>query len=921
MLKYILFSLTTLVFTNLSYAQNNWVQLPDFPGSGRVSGNAMAYDSDGDNINDAAIFGLGRNSNSVAQRDIWRYSSVTGQWDSIGFPPYPIRAAEVLSLNNKFYFVAGAINNSLSTDEVWEYDPVANSWRQKTNYPGGAIYSKAAMKINNMLYFGLGNAGSASSPNHTDKFYQYDPGTDTWSTIADFPGSARRVPVSFSIDTDNDGSPDRAFVGLGADDNGFTNDIYEYLPQSNTWVQRADFPTNRASAIGQAFNDKAYIGFGSDGINNQTDFWEYDPIADTWTQLLDLPSNPVAAPNSFVIADTLYVVGGESNGITLREFWAYLPALSGDSINYINGSVYADIDSSCTNDTSDVSLAGWVVKAEPGPYYGVSNADGKYQIAVPQGNYQVSAIIPAASSFLAQPVCNASAGYNLMLTSADTLNGIDFAHAVKLCPLLEISVSSNRRRRCFKNTTWVSYCNNGLMEQDSVKVYVDLPSLVSLVSANTPFTYDSDSNLVFDIGTVAAGDCGSIQITDSVLCGNITFLGLTQCTEVWITPTSPCLIPDTTWNEADLSVTGACAESFESLFTVLNKGEDMTDSVELRVYADAVLALVQNIWLAKGDDLTLAIPNTGQTIRVEVDQVANHPSSTFASATVEACADSITAVSLGFVNQFPTNDESIDRDIECIRILGAYDPNDKQVSPIGCGPTGMVLPGTSFDYKIRFQNTGTDTAFTVVIIDTLSENLDISTLSIGAASHPFTYNISGNGKPILTFTFSNILLPDSTTDNLGSQGFIKFSIAPKGTLIVGDEIDNLADIYFDFNPPIRTNTVLNTIGNRKPVDRSVLDTILFNPSTSIVYLDDKGTSIILYPNPANNMVNIWVQDGEGLTYEVFMMDLQGKLVAKHQAVGEQVLSIDTKDVPQGAYLVRVVSYENEVKVLKLILAK
>jgi uncharacterized repeat protein (TIGR01451 family) len=73
-------------------------------------------------------------------------------------------------------------------------------------------------------------------------------------------------------------------------------------------------------------------------------------------------------------------------------------------------------------------------------------------------------------------------------------------------------------------------------------------------------------------------------------------------------------------------------------------------------------------------------------------------------------------------------------------------------------PTGKAL-----NYVIRFQNTGTDVAYKVVVVDTLSEHLDISTLQIGAASHPYKMTVSGKGKPILTFTFDNIMLPDSST--------------------------------------------------------------------------------------------------------------------------------------------------------------
>ncbi|MCB0556652.1 MAG: hypothetical protein KDD02_24110, partial [Phaeodactylibacter sp.] len=64
--------------------------------------------------------------------------------------------------------------------------------------------------------------------------------------------------------------------------------------------------------------------------------------------------------------------------------------------------------------------------------------------------------------------------------------------------------------------------------------------------------------------------------------------------------------------------------------------------------------------------------------------------------------------------------------------------NDKQGFPRGYGDEHYIYPGTDLEYLVRFQNTGNDTAFLVVIRDTLSEFLDIATVRPGAASHPYT---------------------------------------------------------------------------------------------------------------------------------------------------------------------------------------
>lgn len=132
-------------------------------------------------------------------------------------------------------------------------------------------------------------------------------------------------------------------------------------------------------------------------------------------------------------------------------------------------------------------------------------------------------------------------------------------------------------------------------------------------------------------------------------------------------------------------------------------------------------------------------------------------------------------------------------------IVGAYDPNIMEVSP---APYYHLANDSVLNYTIHFQNTGNAEATTVVIRDTLPDALDPSSFELGVRSHPCTYTLSGDGR--LTFTFANINLPDSTSDEPGSHGQVSYRIKPGPGLFVGQEITDQVDIFFDFNPPIRT---------------------------------------------------------------------------------------------------------------------
>jgi hypothetical protein len=140
---------------------------------------------------------------------------------------------------------------------------------------------------------------------------------------------------------------------------------------------------------------------------------------------------------------------------------------------------------------------------------------------------------------------------------------------------------------------------------------------------------------------------------------------------------------------------------------------------------------------------------------------------------------------------------------ECQNNIGSYDPNNKIGYPIGEGPENLIEKETEIKYQIRFQNTGTDTAFNIVILDTLNNNLNINSFRMGATSHPFEFELLNSR--VCKWTFPNILLVDSLTNENDSKGFINYYITPKEDIFLGTLIHNRAAIYFDFNEPIITN--------------------------------------------------------------------------------------------------------------------
>lgn len=153
-------------------------------------------------------------------------------------------------------------------------------------------------------------------------------------------------------------------------------------------------------------------------------------------------------------------------------------------------------------------------------------------------------------------------------------------------------------------------------------------------------------------------------------------------------------------------------------------------------------------------------------------------------------------------------------------VQGSYDPNDKIEVHGNNLPFNFIENEEYMTYVIRFQNTGTDTAFNVYVRDTLSDKFDWSSFEMIDASHPYELSVQGGNS--LEWYFRDIYLVDSNRNEPASHGFIAFRIKPRSDLQIGDSVTNDAGIYFDFNLPVQTNLMLSTIGPSAALPSTIL---------------------------------------------------------------------------------------------------
>lgn len=218
----------------------------------------------------------------------------------------------------------------------------------------------------------------------------------------------------------------------------------------------------------------------------------------------------------------------------------------------------------------------------------------------------------------------------------------------------------------------------------------------------------------------------------------------------------------------------------------------------------------------------------------------------------------------------------------------SFDPNDKTVSQDSILVEN--LDSTRLRYLIRFQNTGTFPAEFVVLRDTLPKTLDIRSLEMMSASHPYTWSLTGEG--ILEVRFDSIFLADSMSNEPGSHGYALFSIKPRHNLFDGLVINNRAGIYFDYNDPVITNFARTEI--------MVISSAL-SPENPKDRLDFK-----LSPNPVSSGESVAIELPDVSPFDVQVLDISGRTLLFQQHISGQ-RRIQLPVLPSGAYWVKVAS--------------
>lgn len=417
-------------------------------------------------------------------------------------------------------------------------------------------------------------------------------------------------------------------------------------------------------------------------------------------------------------------------------------------------------------------------------------------------------------------------------------------------------------------------------------------------------------------------------------------------------------------NTIDLVTTNAlCVGANISWLNIQNNGTIMSNGVIEYLMDDELTYLSSSYPLdsAMGDYLYFSFdslhPFQSLTIQVISDpEITMMVGDTVFNVVTLTTLDSLFAV------------QNIQSDTTLIPAACSYDPNDKISLPNGAYQlNNLITPDTKLEYIVNFQNTGTAAAVNVEIRDNLSALIDETTFEFISSSHAATVSLDSNR--MISFYFEDINLPDSSTNEPMSKGYVKFRVGLMPTVLPNDIVNNQARIYFDNNPPIYTNTTENIlncfilpatvsltysnlqietnitdpnmtfvwslngdilVGETNPFINVTIDgtyTVVVSnqygcqSTASYVYsqagiISDQQIEAAIYPNPSKAEFGIYL--AENGTYQLSVLDESGRLIFADVIQETNSYILDGAALPSGVYYLQLTNDTNETSFYRIV---
>ena len=235
-------------------------------------------------------------------------------WRIIGDQNSPTARHEnaYVEVNGNFYLMGGR-----GSRRVEMYDPTDSTWSNRSFPPSSMkIHHFQPVAIGDTVYILMAYTGDFPNEPTIDEVYKYDTATDQWVVGSSIPASRRRGAAGAAIYNNKIyvvGGSTGGHGGSAVRKNLFD----EYDPMTDTWTTLPDAPFARDHVHAAVVGNKLYVAGGRNGSNgdNVEEVDVYDFGSGSWSTLPspagDLPT-PRAGAASVAVGNYVVVIGGES---------------------------------------------------------------------------------------------------------------------------------------------------------------------------------------------------------------------------------------------------------------------------------------------------------------------------------------------------------------------------------------------------------------------------------------------------------------------------------------------------------------------------------------------------------------------------------------------------------------------------------
>lgn len=575
-----------------------------------------------------------------------------------------------------------------------------------------------------------------------------------------------------------------------------------------------------------------------------------------------------------------------------------------DPIHSISGKVFADLNSDCSYSNSEFLFKHKLIRNLKENTYSSTN-DSIYKHYLFNNDTAVLVVTNL------DPVHQISCGLDTIKVIFPVISSLD-THDINFpirpngnaCFQPKITSYTNSFLRvCTWSNYIINYQNEGFdtLYNASITVEIDTAQIDSFTS---PYAYTLTGNkVVFALGNLPPFSYKSLTYSVKIKCNAL--LGSAICNRAVIEPLNNCYTYPG-FDGSDIRISSICNnDTVKILVENISSAKDMLNWGAIKGYEDIIVQLSDSFKLGKNTSSIFKYKVNPNKVFTYIADIKNGQPVT----PVLIRHDDHCAIKTGIVIQNPALsfsrfDESNEYEEDCDIIKGSYDPNDKKVQPEGLFAQHYTKPNETLKYRINFQNVGNDTAFKVVVIDPLSSYLNLSSFEPGASSHP--YRVEFISSNILKFIFDPIKLVDSTHNELASHGYVTFKIKAHANIPSKAVVENFANIYFDYNSPILTNTVFNTMYDTVQIFVPKKDTVTKPGDTTKGpnSIHEIKTSIQVYPNPSADKFMIHLNNfRSGLSIEI--VDVGGKVVWKMEEISSNTIEVDGSKLSKGHYVLNI----------------